>query len=231
MKNIPSYTIKQVNTPLWSQPEWLSHERKLNSLAYTASFCDLSVSIYPARRYPDRFLNISTDSSDEGSRSCIIQKQHNLLLDQASKYLLGWFQWTTEPLCWESRGCGKSVCLKHLLSNPNTWNKWPAPGFFQQSPSLNQPFITADNCICSYANTNPERELLNRLVSSWCRGGKYQPYRAAQDYLAEIRAGEHLTRKGWGRGWRWREREGEKEWEYWWEAWRGVEMDGCNTED
>lgn len=116
MKNIPAYTIKQVNTPLWSQPEWLSHERKLNSLAYMASFCDLSVSIYPARRYPDKLLSISTDSSDEGSRSCFIQKQHNLLLDQASKYLLGWFQRTTEPLCWESRGCGKSVCLKRLLS-------------------------------------------------------------------------------------------------------------------
>ena len=171
MKNIPAYTLTQVNTPLWSQPEWLSHERKLNSLAYMASFCDLSVLIYPARRYPDKLLSISTDSSDEGSRSCFIQKQHNLLLDQASKYLLGWFQRTTEPLYWESRGCGKSVCLKRLLSNPNTWNN-DSTGFSLQSPALNQPFIKADNCIYSCANTNPEREMLNPLVSSWCRGGE-----------------------------------------------------------
>lgn len=95
------------------------------------------------------------------------------------------------------------VCVSQTSTlQPQYMKQMTAPGFFQQSPSLNQPFIMADNCIYSYANTNPERELLNQLVSSWCRGGKYQPYRAAQDYLAEIRAGEHLTRKGWGRGWR-----------------------------
>lgn len=137
-----------------------------------ASFCDLSVSIYPARRYPDRVLSISTDSSDEGSRSCIIQKQHNLLLGQASKYLLGWFQRTTEPLCWESIKSGKSVCLKYLLSPTPIHATNHSTRFFYKVHlwiSLSLRLIT--DCIYSYANTNPEREMLNRLVSSWCRGG------------------------------------------------------------
>lgn len=137
-----------------------------------ASFCDLSVPIYPARRYPDRFLSISTDSSDEGSRSYIIQKQHNLLLGQASKYLLGWFQQTTEPLCWESIKSGKSVCLKYRLSpTPIHETNHSTRLFYKVHLWIRLSLRLITNCIYSCANTNPEREMLNQLVSSRCRGG------------------------------------------------------------
>ena len=147
MKNIPAYTIKQVNTPLWSQPEWLSHERKLNSLEYMASFCDLSVSIYPARRYPDKLLSISTDSSDEGSRSCFIQKQHNLLLDQASKYLL-----TAVVI---AIAAAAVACSLDATSDFNLKTKvhWQPPDFFSCS-AFNRKCLGCFLCPA----LNPEKE-------------------------------------------------------------------------
>ena len=67
----------------------------------------------------------------------------------------------------------ESLCVSNVYSlQPQYVKQWQHQIFFLQSPALNQPFIKADNCIYSYANTNPEMEMLKLLVSSWCRGGE-----------------------------------------------------------